>query len=1595
MFNQTLTSRGYSSFFSYSQHITPPYMCRVWIMMFVFCFSFASSSDWAWGQQVAFDMLPNSINYSTYDSTSHEPAYIFDQFGTIYNVGDVMQKRGGADEVICSGANFDVTFFYEDDPGEGFNHPTLGQIRRDILCQVVNDVSQLIDTPSDVCDPTSSKPNLRIRIESVVNPDNAALAYATALHYNYAQNLEGVVYNSVWRYLNGGTDPLDYPFYNAGGMEATLVHGIITCNFAYPYYYGTTGTPSTGEYDFYTATLHEFMHLLGIYSMIKPDGTSNLWGNNVYTKYDSFLSTQNTASFLLDNNDGCYDVSFNNANLLTLAIPGCDNLIFNGATGTPADVLDVPVVFPASGFVIGSSLSHFSSNCSPYTLPHFLMHPGLSTATTIRSPKPEEVSVLCHLGYQTTGTYGSGATAVTYTPCGSILAAVDDPCEGYYTIDACEGNLLEIPISEIRGNDHGVVGVDCVEVEKGNGSVTATSTNIIFNPNNDAGFHIISYMGVDADGNKSNPAFIYIIAATCDCYNCDAQQAEPCNLICNSAMFDANCATNMGQGANQSIFDTCPTFAGWDEIVSTCDYNPGMGLISPGILQISCHNLFDDYNASEVLVTCAPISQNQRYILSVVDRVDEASDGSILMDEINLCLGNSQNLTAWPFGYDINLLPFTPTDQIVLTDNNFANGNWHQVVSCFTADQNYDALYFWAEHDLEGGTFAYFDHVELIEDEFPIANQILSTPCGLTATIGDPTCISSQQELIRFSYTWAYSVDNGVNWIPMPNIDATISVSPLITTQYKLIRTFDAGTATHQIINAECVTQQTIYTIEILDPNCCTSATPDTYLYFNSDNQVVPYGTAGATPNYTAPAQTATVTPTSSNNPFGTGVGTVANPVRINGDIIIPANADISFMGMHFEFGPNGRIVLKRSTNIANTAARLHFNNACTLTGDPTCQTMWQGIRVEGPGQTTAAQVHNMARLWLDKTVVEDAIIGVATTRTTLFDMATVANSLTTDAPDVTTNNLVNPSAIDLLPNTADAGFNGGWIEVFGSTFNNCYYGIYFAPYSGAGTTYFPLGATYNINATSFVSTTLHYPFTPNFRGEGGIVSKDLKRTIDVRGSYFNNLTYGIRANHADNRLRYRVGANVFDNCTRGISMRNLITTDGQVDITNNTLTNCNIAIQTDGVFNCNINSLNHITGTYTTGTPAAGTYDVGILMRGGDFEIGSQILNGNTINNVAVGILIADSDVSGNIIQNNAINNTYAAIYVVRNNASIQIKCNDLNNYHQFGIGLDKWITNGTMPNQGHCLPVDPAPEPASNTFTPAVGAPWALWRDVANTSIYTYYDINATTLPSNGVTTADCTEIAANCGIIGGRLASEVIGMEDGATKDLETSKLLRQYIADSNEVAARQFLEDLDTRLAKRGLVNNYYTTDETTTADTKLESILRQTNEDDNFYTLYKMLINLKQDGRTLTDITDDEESTLLQIADSKSNTAYRAQALLYAARGTEFDVLLPELPNAAGSGGHTVFKTNHTLSHNICTLQPNPAANEVSVIHNLQDKQQGILRLYDLNGRLLYQQTLLGKGSHTFSIEKYSAGIYFYSITVDNTPMQREKLIIIR
>lgn len=149
------------------------------------------------------------------------------------------------------------------------------------------------------------------------------------------------------------------------------------------------------------------------------------------------------------------------------------------------------------------------------------------------------------------------------------------------------------------------------------------------------------------------------------------------------------------------------------------------------------------------------------------------------------------------------------------------------------------------------------------------------------------------------------------------------------------------------------------------------------------------------------------------------------------------------------------------------------------------------------------------------------------------------------------------------------------------------------------------------------------------------------------------------------------------------------------------------------------------------------------------------------------------------------------------------------------------------------------------------------------------------------------------------------------------------------------------------------------------------------------------------------ITPTEQANLRAIAASQTKTAFDAQAVLAVAYGEEYPILLPDLPYfvspelIAQYAGQTInFKTNTNPTNYFSNVYPNPTSNLLYVDYQIQPEKSAMFILYDLNGKIVNNTKLMGKGQLQLSVDSIVAGIYYYQIVMDSNIVAANKVVVL-
>ncbi|QQS30037.1 MAG: T9SS type A sorting domain-containing protein [Sphingobacteriales bacterium] len=760
-----------------------------------------------------------------------------------------------------------------------------------------------------------------------------------------------------------------------------------------------------------------------------------------------------------------------------------------------------------------------------------------------------------------------------------------------------------------------------------------------------------------------------------------------------------------------------------------------------------------------------------------------------------------------------------------------------------------------------------------------------------------------------------------------------------------------------------------VYCLDMLEFFTVTPSSPNVYSLNEYDTSRLSY----------SPSSTQVWQPGS--HPF-TAITGSSPDLSFNVDLVIPTNIQLTIKDMNLFFAPDKRILVK---------PRAILNLEKTII-DGVCDTMWTGIQVEGPGIDVVPTGSNAGTLNATGSKISNAIIGAANMNLSLLNNNEIANTDPPDNPYINISSIALPSLFSGIAKST----GGGRLNIHNSTMNNCFQDT---------------NVSWNKDAHYYFSNNqyahdgaLWYPFdTLSIGPEVGVSGLWIGRLV-VENSSVSQHKYGVRANEAD---YVKVNDNFFIENIIGVSSRiyNSPNNTG-CDILNNEFTNCRLTVQTDGGEICevigNISNENGNSIDFYGGQTTAGFY----------FR-GSNILAlNNFLHRSHIGIIANQSETSGSLIAGNLVNNSVVSIISEGDNSHVKLFCNHLLDYQVYGLDIRPYGTsNGILPQQGHCDPT--VQSPAANTFIPAAGTGVS---DIKLAGPITggfeaedldYHDVNATSrtdtdnssigdyIPTNCM--ANLEEFCIEKGFTPYSEVSQYEGWqfltgggEEPSDEQLSLDFLL--LLADSSFNEAMDLARQYQNRLvAQRKLIPYYIENDSLTKAQNMLNQINANDTENARFKEFNQLLLDLRSDNRTIFDITATEVEQLMEIAQSDTKTGYKAQSVLYAAKGIEFPVNLPELPEGGGEW-QTAFKN---ATERISKLYPNPTNHTATINYNLQKDDTAVFSLYSPIGQLLATTVLIDSGKHLIDVHKYTAGLYFYTVSINGVPVVSDKFVIFK
>lgn len=174
------------------------------------------------------------------------------------------------------------------------------------------------------------------------------------------------------------------------------------------WYYGTDGSPPSGQQDLVSAALHEMGHGLGFVGLSKKEGTlgslgllemsdfAPLTASFPWPQLDTLPGVFDR--FLLHPQNGPFDAMENPGTTLGSAMTS-NQVRFGGANAMGANGGQAPRIYSPSVFALGSSCVHFNESTFPPGDPDELMTPFSSAGDANHWPGPVCLAVMRDIGW--------------------------------------------------------------------------------------------------------------------------------------------------------------------------------------------------------------------------------------------------------------------------------------------------------------------------------------------------------------------------------------------------------------------------------------------------------------------------------------------------------------------------------------------------------------------------------------------------------------------------------------------------------------------------------------------------------------------------------------------------------------------------------------------------------------------------------------------------------------------------------------------------------------------------------------------------------------------------------------------------------------------------------------------------------------------------------------------------------------------------------------------------------------------------------------------------------------------------------------------
>ncbi len=231
---------------------------------------------------------------------------------------------------------------------------------------------------------------------------------------------------------------------------------------------------------------------------------------------------------------------------------------------------------------------------------------------------------------------------------------------------------------------------------------------------------------------------------------------------------------------------------------------------------------------------------------------------------------------------------------------------------------------------------------------------------------------------------------------------------------------------------------------------------------------------------------------------------------------------------------------------------------------------------------------------------------------------------------------------------------------------------------------------------------------------------------------------------------------------------------------------------------------------------------------------------------------------------------------------------------------------------------------------------------------------------------------------------------------------AEIVRTYKEEQDIKGLIAFLEKENTINSRKMLIPFYIDLGEYNKAQITLSTLVLDKEEQSNYQIYYDVLINTRKEGRRLNELKDNELQAIRLVAAKQSDLMPYAKAILewgYNERWEHHIEEWPRIENEPWSAPQVREETVEAVASALKAALPNPSTGQTTIeayviAEDVTASPRIVIR--NTTGNLVFSSDLVaGLNSVPVYTSGWAAGLYYYSLEINNQVVETKKLSVLR